>query len=75
MDLSNLNKDVVKHVDSDIKRGYWPGYRRSSAHHYQEKKDQTLNKRLLPMIKAFYKSKNIKKDEKALDRMVNKYTQ
>jgi len=75
MDLSNLDKDVVKQTDSDIKKGCPAGYRASSAHHYQEKNNQTLNKRLLPMLKAFYKSKNIKKDEKTLNRMVNGYTQ
>jgi len=75
LNLSNLDKDVVKHTDYDIKNGYPAGYRTSSAQHYQEKKNQTLNKRLLPMLKQLYKTQGVKKDEKETKKMINGYTQ
>jgi len=75
INLSNLDKDVVKHTDSDIKRGYYPGFRKSSAHHYQEKKYQILNKKLLPILKEFYKNKDMKKEEQDTKKIINGYTQ
>jgi RHS repeat-associated protein len=75
LNLSNLDKDVVKKTDQDIKNGYPAGYRSSSAEHYQEKKDEILNKRLLPILQQYYKNNDIKKNEKEIKKKTNSYAQ
>lgn len=64
LNLSVIDNDIVKAVDKAIKNnGYPKRYRENAAHHLQEVREKVLEKKLAPILKNYYNSKNINKTD------------
>lgn len=46
----------------------------NAAHHNQDYRHKILEKKLVPILRNYYKSKNIKKSDEEIKKSVNGYT-
>ncbi len=73
LDLSVIDKDIVKSVDKAIQNGYPKNWRQNAAHHLQEERYKVLEKRLVPILRNYYNSRSVKKSDAELKKEVNGY--
>jgi len=75
INLSNIDKDIVKGIDSWIKEDpkNRKGYRHNAAHHNQETRHQIFIKKTFPILKEYYKNAKIKKTDAEIKYDVSTY--
>lgn len=58
--LSPIDKDIVKKLEDE---NYPKGWRENAAHHMRDMRYNILDKKIVPMLRNYYNSKNIKKTD------------
>ncbi|WP_428979070.1 RHS repeat domain-containing protein [Flavobacterium lipolyticum] len=58
--LSPIDKDIVKQLEDE---NYPKKWRENAAHHMQDMRYNILDKKVLPILRNYYNSKNIKKTD------------
>jgi RHS repeat-associated protein len=70
LNLSTIDKDIVKQL-KDVK--YPKNWMENAAHHNQDVRHKILEKKLVPILKNYYRSNNIKKSDDDIKKSVNGY--
>lgn len=75
IDLSNIDKDVVKNTDEWIKQNPKRNkpYRDNLSHHDQEIKHKIFIEKTFPILKEYYKNAKIKKTDAQIKYDVSVY--
>ncbi len=73
LNYSNIDKDIVKYASDAVKNGYPKKYQTNLIQHTQEKRDKTLDKKLLPILQAYYKNNNMQVPVESIKRTINGY--
>ncbi|UPT71587.1 MAG: RHS repeat-associated core domain-containing protein [Flavobacterium sp. JAD_PAG50586_2] len=70
LNLSNIDKDIVKNLkDNNYSKKWTP----NAAQHHQARRHEILEKKLVPILKNYYKNNNIKKSDAEIKESVNYY--
>ena len=70
LNLSSIDKDIVKQLKEV---NYPKRWIQNAAHHNQDVRHKILEKKLVPILKNYYNSKNIKKTDEEIKKSVNGY--
>lgn len=70
LNLSNIDKDIVKNLkDHNYSKKWTP----NAAQHQHGRRHEILNKKLVPILRNYYKNSNIKKTDAEIKESVNSH--